>query len=178
MDFATLDEAMYEAAQAARSSRENRKEAMSVVYEHNGRFYFTEPQSQENDERVRADVKIPRSARVAGIVHNHPPGKDNDKFSPTDVEMAETLKVPSLIIYGDDASKEPTMRLFTPGKTKMGGSMGRGVGLRKRWSEGDEFVRFPKLHVGESVVNRIMNAADDLEAETDAAEAAEPETSE
>lgn len=132
--YETLNEAVYHAALATREKYGNKDEAISVVYEENGRFHFTEPFSEKrNSEKVKGRFKIPKGG-LRFIVHNHPDGKENDKFSDDDIENAERLGVPSAIIFGAD----PTIRIYTPNVTK---TERRGTRTDiTRVSRGDEFA--------------------------------------
>jgi hypothetical protein len=172
--YDTLDTALIEAATATRELHGNRYESISLVYEKDGRYYFTPPATQrKSDKQVKAAISFPKGATARMLVHNHPEASDHDRFSAEDVQMATALKVPSAIIFGKDA---PTIRVFTPGVSKVEGPQrGPRAKLHQQTSKGEEFMRFPKLHAADSAVNRIMNVADDIEAaeEPEQAEAVE-----
>lgn len=154
--FDSENEAVYQAAQATRAVYQNKAEAISIVYQDGDRYYFTPPDTQFREKAAASTAqRIPASAKVVHLVHNHPKGKGgDDEFSEDDIGNANRLKVPSTIIYGEQG----IMRTFMPGKSRVRTL----VGPRKA-SYGEEFIRFPKLHAGESVVNRILNTADEIE---------------
>jgi hypothetical protein len=114
--FDTLNDAFYSAANAVREKFGNQEEAISILYELGGKFYFADPVGRGSDNRTAGQFKIPKAARLRGIVHNHPEADLNDRFSPDDIENAERLGVPSAIIFGSTA---PQIRLFTPGQTPV-----------------------------------------------------------
>lgn len=132
--YETLNEAVYYAALATREKYGNKHEAISVIFEKDGRFHYTPPLSEkESSKNVKAQVTIPKGG-LRFVVHNHPPGSENEKFSDTDIGNAERLGVPSAIIFGSD----PTIRIFTPGATRI---EREGTSAKaKRVSLGDEFA--------------------------------------
>jgi hypothetical protein len=135
--YATLEEAVYYAADTARAVYRDRHEAISVVYEQDGRFFFTPPRSQgqRSGSNAQQKVEIPKgSARY--IVHNHPGGKGEDVFSQDDIEMAEQLRVPSAIIFGREQAK---IRVFRPGHSIVTAVQDRGTRRAQRTSLGDPF---------------------------------------
>lgn len=132
--YESLNDAIYYAAKAAREKFANKAEAITIVYEHDGKFFFAPPTTtKRGDSKAQGAFKIPKTAVVRGIVHNHPEGRESDRFSPDDLAMAEKLKVPSAIVFG---GSNPTIRLFTPGQTKIESDPRR----RLKWSMGDSFA--------------------------------------
>jgi hypothetical protein len=112
--YATLEEAVHQAGLAAWTQNANRYEAMSIVYEHNGQFYFTPPKAsgQRNNSDARATIKFPKGAKPRFVVHNHPEGEGAARFSQPDLETAEQHNLPSAIVFGRAA---PQMRVYKPG---------------------------------------------------------------
>jgi hypothetical protein len=116
--YDSLEAAVYYAADAARAIYGNKREAISIVYEQDGRFHFTPPVSEQEahgPHRAKAAIPIPKgSARY--IVHNHPSGDRDHLFSENDIAMAHELRVPSAIIFGRET---PTIRVFQPDSTSV-----------------------------------------------------------
>lgn len=136
--YDTVNEAVYHAATATREKFANKGEAISLVYQKDGKFYFTEPQGQDETASVRGEFKIPKGATLAHIIHNHPDGTgDNTYFSPGDIEMATQLKIPSAIIFGAD----PHISIYTPGVTPVE-RFGTGAKRMNR-SKGSPFTAWP-----------------------------------
>lgn len=141
--YNVFEEAVRAALRACWEKSQNKHEFISVVYEVDGQYLFTEPSSTSTTGRSRtatAAVKIPEGS-LRAIVHNHPKGKSNEIFSGKDVEQAEKLGVPSFIIF---APREggPEMRVYRPGQTetqtRLPGQSSNYQGLLKT-SNGDKF---------------------------------------
>lgn len=59
-------------------------------------------------------AKLPKGAKLAGIVHSHPGDEDMSQvFSPGDVTIANQLKIPSYVRFLKDGS----VRKYVPGET-------------------------------------------------------------
>lgn len=168
--YDTVDEAIHDAATAARSQYGNHYEAMLLVYELGGRYYFDPPHTDPNKSgaNVRARIVIPKGAKPAALVHNHPAGAGMAEFSQEDVEVAERLKIPSAIIYGRN---DPVIRLFRPGASPMRMSRDGGSGRPIRVSDGEPFewkppppVAAPSPSAGliRPNVSQPMNAQDTI----------------
>lgn len=103
--FATADEAaasaLFEAVYMA-DQHDPPIEFCGLIYEFRGRFYFTVPRSSGHAHSVLVNVPWPRAARLAGIYHNHPPGRGNEEFSSIDVRQAIELGVPTYISIADE----------------------------------------------------------------------------
>lgn len=138
VEYDSLNEAVYQAAAAARAAYEDRYEAISVVYELDGKFFFTPPYTsgQKSGANTRANVKFPKGAQLRFIVHNHPSGAGASTFSQEDIEVAERLGLPSAIVFGRD---EPTIRVFHPGTTSTRTAVDKGTRRAVRISDGDPF---------------------------------------
>jgi hypothetical protein len=119
--FNSLEEAVYRAAQHARSVYDNRNEAISLVYEHEGKFYYTLPRNSAAGQKgghTQAVLSVPpNSARY--IVHNHPQGQDMVSFSENDINMAEKMKIPSVIVYDGEEKNSMALRRYVPGQSKI-----------------------------------------------------------
>lgn len=116
--YDSLEAAIYYAADAARAIYGNKREAISIVYEQDGRFFFTPPTSEQRGRgpyRAKATIQVPKGS-VRYLVHNHPSGPSDSLFSEDDIAMAQELGVPSAIIFGREA---PTIRVFQPGATNV-----------------------------------------------------------
>ena len=146
MPYQTLDEAVYYAAEAAREIYADRQEAMSLVYEKEGQFFFTPPASRQRSSKdVRTTVAIPKGS-LRFIVHNHPAGEGQDTFPEEDLAAAERLKVPSAITFGRAAS---TIRVFRPGVTAVIETLNQGT--RTRQSKGEDFLFNPFTQISDEV---------------------------
>lgn len=59
---------------------------------------------------------MPKGHSLAGIVHSHPSDEPSSQvFSPDDLHIADSLKVPSYVRFLHDSST----RVYTPGKTQL-----------------------------------------------------------
>lgn len=142
-----INQAIYQAAVEARSVYEDKEEAISLIYEKEGKYYFTPPYSTHaKEDRGRAKVTIPKGS-LRYIVHNHPSGKGADKFSGEDIDIADKLGVPSAIIFG----KNPVIRTYIPGETKTSRHYSGG-----KQSAGDEFDMSPYSELADQ--RRILTA--------------------
>lgn len=153
-EYSSVDEAVHHAAQAARAIYANNSEAISIVYEVDGKFYFTPPASRgRSNKQASNTVKIPPgSARF--IVHNHPSGEAAAEFNEDDISIADKLGVPSAIIFGD---ADPSIRVYRPGQSRVKQSLVQGQ--RIRTSLGDPFVWPPTDLTPQAVVpNRALLA--------------------
>ena len=117
--YTTLQEAVYHAAYAARNG--DKVEQASLVYYHEGRYYFTEPANdngRRQGDKFRVTARFPKGARPVYYVHNHPDGDDNHRFSPDDLEVSHALGLPSAIIYSTKDG-QTAIRTFTPGRSRV-----------------------------------------------------------
>lgn len=118
--YRNLDDAVFYASQAAREIGANKREFISLVYQTpGGEFRFVAPQGGKSNRYVKQKLAYPKDAKLMAIVHNHPGADEVDgyagmhsAFSPDDIQMARTLKLPSYIVFGRDMS----MRRFDPAK--------------------------------------------------------------
>lgn len=106
--FESIEDAIFSAAERTREVTSDRSEAITLVYEKDGKFFYVEPQGDGTYGRVKQALKFPKGSRIAALVHNHPRelagvGKDGmlDHFSPADIKQAQALNVPSYIAFGD-----------------------------------------------------------------------------
>jgi hypothetical protein len=113
--YDSLLEAQKAAANVARTVYKDKHEAISLVYEKDGKFYYTPPVNRNDaaagNSHASANIQIPAGS-LRSLVHNHPNGVDNHLFSEDDTTMANKYKVPSVIIYGHDV---PSYKIYMPG---------------------------------------------------------------
>ena len=160
--YNSLNEAARAALEAAAAAGDPRHEWAGILYELEGKHYFSEPQTSGGSHSFDIKAGIPRPGRLAGIYHTHPGGPDERAhlFSAADIDVAKRMGVPSYIIHGEGEIKR-----YVHGETPM--RRDNRVGRFRSdsvYSEG-EVVRFPKMSVGESTVNRILNLADEINEE-------------
>lgn len=90
-------------------------EHAGVIFQRpDGKYVYSTVTPQSGDT-FSLKASVPSGYKLAGIVHSHP-GDDDDAgyFSPTDVDVANQLKLPSYIRF----LKDDSMRKFVPGVTK------------------------------------------------------------
>jgi hypothetical protein len=83
-----------------------------AIYQCDGMFGFSKPRSSGSDYAINVRVKVPSNCALAGIYHTHPKGFLSERFSPDDLLVVCTMRLPSFIqTPGDDARVlEPTRR--------------------------------------------------------------------
>lgn len=86
-----------------------------VVYELNGKYFYTTPATVEEASQVRFEIRMLRSARLVALYHTHTPGAQSDLFSQCDIQVATQLRVPSYILVLDKGEIES----YTPGTDKV-----------------------------------------------------------
>lgn len=150
--YATLDDALYEAAAAIYASTGGKVEATSAVYRLlSGEYGFSNPTGSDEKAHVSAKLKFPKESLLMALVHNHPEilngkGQDADQslFSANDIEQAKSLGVLSAIAYGPGMS----MRTFMPGRDKESRLSQQGTRMRgERASAGTLFDYIPEVRI-------------------------------
>lgn len=90
-------------------------ETAGVLYKNTaGKFVYSTTMPGTGD-KFELRVGMPKGHTLAGIVHSHPSDEPSSQvFSPDDINVAETLKVPSYVRFLHDS----TTRVYSPGQTK------------------------------------------------------------
>lgn len=97
--------------------RKSLTEAGGVLYRNaNGEYCYSKPITSSKDQHIEYKIALPKGMSVAGMYHTHPATipELGGVFSPDDVQMADTLKVPSYI----HAQADDEVRRYTPGVSK------------------------------------------------------------
>lgn len=135
--FPTLDEA---AVYALNGITDPGYEMGGVLFRDAKNFYsYSDPSGNAKTRQFEVRVKIPPGQKLAGIYHTHPPqsGKDREAevFSPSDVEIANRLKLISYI----KAMGSGNIRKYHPGasQTKPYRGPASMAGGRGRISDGE-----------------------------------------
>lgn len=84
-----------------------------IIQRKDGSCYATEPASQGDYGEFSAVIRLPRSARIVAIYHNHPGallGSTTKFASPADIAMANALGVPTYI----RVDAENKLRVYDP----------------------------------------------------------------
>ncbi len=157
--YATLDDAIYEAANATRESTSDKTEAITAIYKRqDGSFGFGAPVSQGKRKGVSASLKFPKGSALAALVHNHPGAGDVDEgqseFSAADVEMAKSLGIPSAITFGSDMS----IRTYLPGVDKLLSHRGSNGGKSQLYSAGSPFDYIPEVKVAAKKYGGVLES--------------------
>jgi hypothetical protein len=113
------------------SGRSPKREKLDVVYQDPGTGDLRTPESSRqvgSSSSARGAFSVPQGS-LRAAVHNHPPGKDNEWFSPEDIATAKRLGVPVYIDVMNDRGGE--IRRFDPNKPsaitpKIGGGYSLG----------------------------------------------------
>jgi hypothetical protein len=104
--YDSLDDALFYAAQQAREVTQDKREAMTLVYETpEGKFQFVDPAGSGGKAEVTGTrLAYPKGAKPRALLHNHPGGDQSgrDMFSAEDAALAQKLNLPSYITYGSD----------------------------------------------------------------------------
>jgi len=108
--YGALEDAAVAALRAAAAQSEKFEYAGALVRSDAG-FFYTDAVTARDDASVRYAVRVPEGFALVGIYHTHPSGDGATLFSPTDVQQAKSLGLPSFIGVMDDES----VRLFAPG---------------------------------------------------------------
>lgn len=112
--FATMDQAA-EAAERAIIAKTTTVEMAGVVYESNGKFYYTSPATSNDHDQFAIRVAFPAGAKLVALYHDHPEHIDNNHFSPPDVAVANQLHVISYVgVIGPNHILK-----YTPGKSEV-----------------------------------------------------------
>jgi hypothetical protein len=118
--FDSMEAAVQAALQEAVHVTKDRKEVGGVIFERDGKFFYSPPANEAKRGRgvtdsrkgqFRVKVQVPKGAKVRGVYHNHPSHSGRSSgpvFSPDDVNMSNQLGVPSYITFGGE------MRVFDP----------------------------------------------------------------
>lgn len=110
--YPTADEAASAALhQIMPVSAERQVEYGGAIYEQDGEYLFTEPQSSNNTREVTIHIRLPKSAKFVALYHSHPGLEaDSEEFSEMDIEVATKLNVPSYI----GVTRSNTIHRFIP----------------------------------------------------------------
>jgi hypothetical protein len=131
--FDTLDAAAL-AAEAAAMPLSDHFEYGGVLIERAGRYYYTLPVTSGSNKELALRFSLPGDVKLAASFHTHPKYGDCDNyFSPTDVDAATRMRLPSYI----GALIDGSIHRFVPGRTRtvsraasmgcVGGSAGESV---------------------------------------------------
>lgn len=113
--FATMNDAAV--AALTRSVAISQKvEEGGGIYELNGKFYYTMPETKHSDNELDLILAFPQDAKLVGLFHTHPPSENNAFFSVGDVDVAMHLKVASYI--GVVAGKDSEIIRYVPGNVR------------------------------------------------------------
>jgi hypothetical protein len=98
--FTSADEAVIAALKDARANPDvGTTEYAGIVYEQDGKFYYTKPENSGGRDSVDLKVLKPTGSKVAALYHTHGADPKNpDSFSGHDRRTARGLKVPSYIL--------------------------------------------------------------------------------
>jgi|GEM_PF-2339962 len=108
-NYVTLEDAAVAALRAAAAQSGEFEYAGALVRSDAG-FFYTDAVTAHDDSKVRYAVRVPEGFALAGIYHTHPSGDGSRVFSPTDVQQAKSLGLPSFIGVMDD----DCVRMFSP----------------------------------------------------------------
>lgn len=92
-----LNEAIYMAG-----THDEPVEYVGIVYQINGKFLFTVPQTSSNEHAALEDIQFPARATMVATFHNHNPGDGNGEFSSIDIRNAIKSGVPCFIAIADE----------------------------------------------------------------------------
>jgi hypothetical protein len=113
-------------------------EQAGVLYKTpDGQFAYSIPTSQKQEGFSLRAINSPTQS-MAGIFHTHP-GNDSlgQVFSPSDIEIAQQLTMPSYVQFQKDGS----IRAFVPGRTRT--SDMNVSGTHQKIAKGDPLVLPP-----------------------------------
>lgn len=98
-------------------------EYAGVIYEMDGRFFYTKPESSRQTDRVKVKISYPKGANLVSLYHTHPEGEKSEIFTRDDIEMAEKLTehFGRPIPYFMGHVKDGSVRSFIPGKSEITG---------------------------------------------------------
>lgn len=95
-------------------------EFCSAIFQYDGKFYYTMPQTGGSDyalDNIR--IVFPSKGTFIAVAHTHPSGRNMDdtspQFSAGDITFAKKTKVP-LYMY---SFRSGEVRVFIPGKSKV-----------------------------------------------------------
>jgi proteasome lid subunit RPN8/RPN11 len=100
-----------------------------ILKDQDGKYYPTPPKGDKDTDGFEIKVYYPKGHKIVAIYHTHPDqgvGEiDGELFSPVDVEIADTMQVPSYI----KALRSGTVRKYEPGvhRTRRYKAPGRGT---------------------------------------------------
>lgn len=99
--YETLDAAALAAEQATEKiSFDSGYEFGGVLLERDGKFYYTIAGTSKDPTHLELRVGFPSTYHMVGLYHTHPAGHEGETsrwFSPEDIRVAKTLRVPSYI---------------------------------------------------------------------------------
>ncbi len=120
LEFDTLEQAAIKASRyAAALSSMNEYGGAVVQCSDTGKFYFTEPVTENQDRRVSFQAVLPKVCKVVGLYHSHPlnDGKAH-QFSDLDKAMGDKFDLPMYIGVRVDGS----VRQYVKNKVGKGDS--------------------------------------------------------
>lgn len=113
-----------------------------LIYELDGKFYYTPPESSGKKGELRIKARVPKGSNLHGVYHTHTKGTEgSDRFSAYDVDIANKLGMPYYM--GHTGSRE--VRVFTPGKTETTRVISPGGGRAQLESMGDLMAKLEAL---------------------------------
>lgn len=95
-------------------------EHAGALYEKDGKFFFTEPKSNGENDSVKVKVRFPKGAKLVALYHTHPDGRRSEVFSPNDIAIATQLDIPYFMGHVNG-----TVRVFKPGVSEVTKMRGR-----------------------------------------------------
>lgn len=122
------------------AQQKDTEQAAVVIKRPDGTYGYSTVAPQETHDSFALRAQFPKDHVLAGIVHSHP-GTDalGQVFSPQDLQVAETLKVPSYIRFVNDN----TIRQYVPGTTKTQNTQVAGNKFGVRSAVGDPIEQEP-----------------------------------
>lgn len=116
-------------------TNDNHGEQAGVIMQApDGKYYNTSPIASNHDH-FGLRVQLQQGWKIAGVYHTHPGNDDlGQYFSPNDIAVAESLKVPSYVRFQKDGS----VRKYVPGQTTTQTMNQAGNRFGMRVSRGDD----------------------------------------
>lgn len=113
-EFVTGEEAAIAALKEC-AKRSNKFEYASIIFEMNGKFYYSDPETSGHaDKVVGIQLRYPKSSKPYAIVHTHP-NADRDWISPADVKYSRKNDIRLYVL----TMKSGVIITFVPGETRL-----------------------------------------------------------